>query len=642
MGEKLKRPQKQEVQALLQELQTAERLLGQILETSKKQRESVQRLGKGTELSPENRNPKGIQLVWNLGLLLNSRAETNRAAALYQELETALRGGRKSVKELKSFFRWTFSSAEQKRARLQAYDSLKALSPGKLRKESEMLQEELQRIRGKCSSAACWEAFIANSASYYALFEQIMGESEAVGAPLASQANRPETGLSEELLKSIEAVSLDTTLLKVVLRGYQLFGAKYALHQKRTLLGDEMGLGKTVQAIAVMAHLKAMGRSNFLVVCPVSVLVNWRREIEAHSQLTTMEIHGADKGEEYQLWLQEGGVAVTTYETLTRLELSKIEKIDLLVADEAHYVKNPEAKRSKALSQAAAKAEYKLFMTGTPLENKVDEMLTLIGNLQPDIAREAEALKENGRIYKFRETVGPVYLRRVREDVLKELPEKLEKQEWSRMNPVEEEAYRQSLLEENFMQVRQVSWNVADIKDSSKANRLMEICENAREEGRKVLVFSFFLDVIEKVREILGERMFGPITGGISAKERQEIVDAFSKGAPGSVLVSQIIAGGTGLNIQAASIVVLCEPQWKPSIENQAISRVYRMGQTQCVRIHRLLMDDTVDERMTELLKEKEREFQDYAEESATEQLNQEMQKQMTAIVQAEKARLGL
>ncbi len=646
MGRQLKRPEKRQIQAVLQELRTAEELLERILQTGDKQRETVRRLGKRTELNGEKRTPQGNQLVWNLGLLLHSRVEMKRAEELYAEVHNVLEEKQKPVKELKSFFRWVFSGVSQKQGRLQAFGDLKKLSAQNVGKESRLLNAELQKIRVQYSSSVCWEEFMRNSASYFALLEQIMGgaKDEAEGGTALAKGAHLGAELSEELVKSIEAFPLDTSLLKVTLRSYQLFGVKYALHQKCALLGDEMGLGKTVQAIAVMANLKAMGKTHFLVVCPVSVMVNWRREIEAHSQLVTMEIHGSDKGEEYQKWLAEGGVAVSTYETLTRLELSRERKLDILVADEAHYAKNPEAKRTKALQQMAAQAEYKLFMTGTPLENKVEEMLTLISALQPAIAEEAEALKESGKAYKFREAIGPVYLRRVREDVLKELPRKLEKEEWCRMNGKEEEAYRQSLLAENYMQVRQVSWNVADIRDSTKANRLLEICENALEEGRKVLVFSFFLDVIEKVQTLLGERCFGPITGGISADKRQEIVDRFSEGAPGSVLVSQIIAGGVGLNIQAASVVILCEPQWKPSTENQAISRAYRMGQAQCVRVHRLLMDDTVDERILEMLREKEKEFQDYAEESATEQMSQELQEksEMAAIVQAEKKRLGM
>lgn len=128
-----------------------------------------------------------------------------------------------------------------------------------------------------------------------------------------------------------------------------------------------MGLGKTVQAISVIAHLKAKGHTHFLVVCPVSVLVNWRREIQQHSMLSTMEIHGSDKREEYETWLREGGVAVSTYETLVRLELADMQKIDALIVDEAHYAKNPEAKRTKALQRVRGYCVWRIVFQGDSL-----------------------------------------------------------------------------------------------------------------------------------------------------------------------------------------------------------------------------------------------------------------------------------
>ena len=129
-------------------------------------------------------------------------------------------------------------------------------------------------------------------------------------------------------------------------------------------------------------------------------------------------------------------------------------------------------------------------------------------------------------------------------------------------------------------------------------------------------MFSFFRSTIQKVIRLLGDRCTEPITGEISPQRRQEIVDAFSKAADGAVLVSQVQAGGTGLNIQSASVIIFCEPQIKPSIENQAIARAYRMGQVRDVLVYRLLADDTIDESMLELLKTKQTQFDSFADES--------------------------
>ena len=155
-----------------------------------------------------------------------------------------------------------------------------------------------------------------------------------------------------------------------------------------------------------------------------------------------------------------------------------------------------------------------------------------------------------------------------------------------------------------------------DLSLSSKAKRLAEIVEEAQEDGRKVIVFSFFLDTIAKVCSLLGDRCTEPINGSIPPAKRQEIVDAFDKAPAGAVLPAQIQAGGTGLNIQAASVVVLCEPQLKPSIENQAVSRAYRMGQARNVLVYRLMCDETIDERIMELLAEKQKQFDAFADES--------------------------
>jgi len=144
----------------------------------------------------------------------------------------------------------------------------------------------------------------------------------------------------------------------------------------------------------------------------------------------------------------------------------------------------------------------------------------------------------------------------------------------------------------------------------------LELCEQARDEGRKVIVYSFFLNTLQKVCQILGDRVIGPITGGVSPVNRQQIIDEFAKAESGTVLVAQVQTGGFGLNIQSASMVILCEPQIKPSLETQAISRAYRMGQVRDVQVHRLLCVDTVDERIMELLRKKQEEFDTYADES--------------------------
>lgn len=288
----------------------------------------------------------------------------------------------------------------------------------------------------------------------------------------------------------------------------------------------------------------------------------------------------------------------------------------MTVVDEAHYIKNENARRTVNTIALCNHSDRLLFMTGTALENNVDEMINLINYLQPKIAKQVSNIAFMVSAPQFRKKVAPVYYRRKREDVLTELPELIETKEWCTLSNEEEYQYEHELLGGHYMQARRVSWSMDDLNKSSKALRMAEIIDEAASEGRKVLIFSYFLDTIRKIHDFLGERCLNPISGAISAARRQEIIDEFNNAPSGSVLVSQIQSGGTGLNIQAASVVIICEPQLKPSIENQAISRAYRMGQVRNVLVYRLLCPDTIDERITSLLEKKQQIFDAFADKS--------------------------
>ena len=408
------------------------------------------------------------------------------------------------------------------------------------------------------------------------------------------------------------------------------------------LLGDEMGLGKTIQAIAVMVSLKNKGATHFMVVAPASVLTNWCREIAKHSRLTAFSIHGDMKMTAWEEWIRKGGVAVTTYETIRGLRVPENFSFSLLVVDEAHYVKNPEAQRTKNVKALSRYADRLLFMTGTALENKVDEMIMIIGMLQPKIAHEIQRMGTVSSAPQFREAIAPVYYRRKREDVLRELPELIQNEEWCTLLPQEKTVYEQTVLENaSYMTVRRVSWNIEDPEQSSKARRMKEIIQEAEEEGRKVLVFSFFLDTLKKVRKMLGDRCLPEIDGSVPVPQRQKIIDAFHAAPAGTVLAAQIQTAGTGLNIQSASVVIICEPQLKPSTENQAISRAYRMGQSRNVLVYRLLCENTIDEKIEKLLEEKQRIFDAFADKSVAAQEDVEVDKKtMSHLIQEEADRI--
>ena len=462
------------------------------------------------------------------------------------------------------------------------------------------------------SVAGAWDDFEQRPAEYYSWLSAIVGvDQEAV--------ERGE--LPEEIVASIRALKLDLSLVTASVRGYQEFGARFALVQERTILGDEMGLGKTVQAIAAMAHLAVAGERHALVVCPASVLVNWQRELARHSRLTTYRLHGEDRAAAVADWIREGGVGVTTYGQLYALDIPAKLPISLLVADEAHYLKNPLSQRSLAFQRYLARCPRVLLMSGTPLENRLDEFATLVGYLQPHLLAQIDPAAALVKAAAFREAIAPVYLRRNQEDVLTELPDLVETDEWVDLTSTDRQVYAAAVRSGNFMAMRQAAWQATEAQPA-KLERLVEIVEEATDNGHRVIVFSYFRSVLDRIAAALTRALpavpvFGPLTGSLSAEARQQLVDDFGRSERPGVLVSQIEAGGVGLNIQAASVVVLAEPQIKPSSESQAIARVHRMGQVGTVQVHRILGDDSVDERMLQILQEKDAVFAAYVRDSA-------------------------
>jgi len=256
-------------------------------------------------------------------------------------------------------------------------------------------------------------------------------------------------------------------------------------------------------------------------------------------------------------------------------------------------------------------------MTGTPMENRVEEFKSLVSYLQPELIPKIEVAQEIVGASAFRKAVAPVYLRRNQDDVLTELPPMVQVDEWEEFGKADFAAYRDAVAAGNFMAMRRAAFQ-ADPQECAKLRRLVEIVDEASENGRKVVIFSFFRDVVATVQAELGARAFGPVTGSVPAAQRQALVDAFSAVKGHAVLVSQIQAGGVGMNMQAGSVVILCEPQVKPTLEAQAIARVYRMGQVRSVQVHRLLVADSVDQRMLEILDSKSQLFDEYARRSTT------------------------
>ena len=558
-------------------------------------------------LSTDNQSEEATELVLALLQYHCSLAVSDDCSKLLSSSLQQITCAEEDLKVGLNGIRWFFSAKAKKEKAIEAFNLLTSLKDNEYGRNVGTQLDVADKIERTQGSDA-WQDFSNNSVRYFNDLEDInpgvLGNDDSV------------YGLPEDLAREIQEECFFPDGLLCELRRYQEWGVKYILHQERVLLGDEMGLGKTVQAIATMVSLRNTGGTHFIVVCPASVITNWCREIRKMSLLSVTKVHGAGRKAALESWIKTGGVAVTTYDTVAYCKLPDDFKFKLLVVDEAHYIKNPGARRSINVKNLSVYAERLLFMTGTALENKVDEMISLIRILQPEIASKVQGMVFMASAPQFREAVSPVYYRRKREDVLTELPELIESREWCTLTRNEETFYEQAVLSKNYAEARRVSWNVDDLKDSSKAARLLELIDEAKSDGRKVIVFSFFRDTLRKVSMLLGDLCMNPINGSVTPQRRQEIIDEFDKAPAGTVLVAQIQAGGTGLNIQSASVVILCEPQFKPSIENQAISRAYRMGQTRNVLVYRLLCENTVDEKIMSTLESKQAIFDAFADKS--------------------------
>ena len=536
------------------------------------------------------------------------RSQLRGNQAKLQPIADGIKQSINSTKPLKSRFRWVLAGKAKRNKALNAISEI-ALYMGD--PTTMVLSQLAKQAFDKFEEAQQTEAFkdFKNRASdYYAVLEDVGGSKPKIGA----------LHLDAQLIESIENQPLDTSLLKATLRKYQVFGSKFALTQSRVILGDEMGLGKTMQALAVLTQRQALGGKHFLVVCPASVLVNWQREIQTRSDLTAIKIHGEDQKNYLQLWRDQGGIALTTFDTLKSFDITDEQiaelKLDTLIVDEAHYVKNLGTGRSKTIMRWLSRTPRVLFMTGTPLENRVNEFINLAYLLDQKFASNLNKAALSAGAEAFRREVAPIYLRRNSIEVLAELPELSEINEYCTWEGANYPFYESAVIAGNFMAMRRAAMlPYLSGQVPNKMLRLLELVDEAFENNQKVIIFSYFREVLDYIYHSLGDKAVGPITGSVSSTTRQEMVDAFTKSEKPVALVGQIQAAGTGLNIQAASVVILCEPQIKPSLEVQAIARAHRMGQVNNVRVHRLLVPDSVDDQMVTMLAIKTAEFDSYA-----------------------------
>lgn len=400
-------------------------------------------------LSADNRTEDMTRLITAVSQYQQAKPLAEESNRLSQQYSNTIQNALEDIKVSTGTFRWLFASRQTKQNAIESYKLLEETLHGEYGQTAERLQSGSVAIEALAEDDA-WDSFKKHPISYANTLEEIvpglLGNGDTV------------YGLPENLAKEVQEECFFPDGLLCDLRRYQEWGVKYILHQKKALLGDEMGLGKTIQAIATMVSLRNTGATHFIVICPASVIVNWCREIQKFSKLRVIAVHGLSRESALKDWQRTGGVAVTTYETTAYFKFPDNFTYSLLVVDEAHYIKNPSTNRSKNTKAIAEHAERLLFMTGTALENKVDEMINLIKLLQPSIAMQISGMKELSSAPQFKETVAPVYYRRRREDVLTELPELSEIKEWCQLSDSEERRYEETVFRKNYNAIRRVSW----------------------------------------------------------------------------------------------------------------------------------------------------------------------------------------
>ena len=308
---------------------TIKRIVGDIVDKTRKETK--------IKLSVDNKNKESTQLVKDVSIYKNVLPYVENSRSVEAEYGDKIRDSLQDLKVSSNVLKWLFASKTNKNKAIEAYNSLSELLTGDYYNRAQAVLSGTYEIL-RTDERAAWEDFAKNNVRFFNILEEtnpgLLGTDDAV------------YGLPEDLARQIQDECFFPDGLNCTLRRYQEWGVKYILHQEKVLLGDEMGLGKTIQAIAAMVSLKNTGATHFVVVCPASVVTNWCREITKHSLLRATKVHGPDRAAALRSWERTGGVAVTTYETTAYFKLEEDFKFSLLVVDEAHYIKNPQAKRT--------------------------------------------------------------------------------------------------------------------------------------------------------------------------------------------------------------------------------------------------------------------------------------------------------
>ena len=419
------------------------------------------------------------------------------------------------------------------------------------------------------------------------------------------------------------------------------------------ILADDMGLGKTVQLLCVVCkYLEDETEKNkkpTLVVCPSSLCLNWQNEIEKFTQGVTSEvIHGSLQDRMRKIAeINNYNIVITSYELLKR-DIDEYKKYNYkfkyIIADEAQYIKNNNTQNAKAIKDIISETRFAL--TGTPIENSLSELWSIFDFIMPGYLfryrkfkelYETPIMRDNDEIVmqKLKKLIEPFVLRRIKKEVLTELPDKTVTVLSSQMLEEQEEIYLSYLTQAKksaMEEIRENGIEKSQIKilalltrlrqicchpslfienyegGSGKLNQCIEIIKDAIQSGHKILLFSGYtamFDIIEK--ELKKEQIsYLKLTGQTKVSDRINLVDEFNNNPDKKLFLISLKAGGTGLNLVGADMVIHYDPWWNVSSENQATDRTYRIGQKRNVQVYKLITKNSIEEKIYDLQKRKE------------------------------------
>jgi SNF2 family DNA or RNA helicase len=439
--------------------------------------------------------------------------------------------------------------------------------------------------------------------------------------------------------------------LSPIMRSYQKSGYQWLKmlehYHLNGILADEMGLGKTIQAISILSDIPAGKKC--VIICPKTLIYNWAEEFKKFKLNKAFIIYEGNKPDRMEILEKVNfEILIASYSIIQNdiKELADYE-FEYVILDEAQHIKNVSALRTKAIKKLNSK--HRLALTGTPLENDISEIWSLFDFLLPNylMSRQRFIKAFGGTENKtqredLNKMISPFILRRKKIDVLIELPNKQEQVAFCKMSPLQEKVYMQLIEDVNksyfnpqeedkinyiniltaLMRLRQICDHPhlveADMKDdielSGKVALMQELILDAIDSGRKILVFSQFIGMLKIAVKMLKNHNIPYEYLDGKTKNRQQHIDNFNNNTNIKVFLISLKTGGYGLNLTSADTVILADPWWNPMIENQAIDRAHRIGQTKKVQVYKLIAKGTVEEKILSLQNSKKELFEQIIE----------------------------